>query len=115
VEECSIHPVAKAGWPEPQRELVVSAFQRPGERASYVVHLVGKGPEVVVETPMRRHAAQALRDLAVPFRVAQPRCRRLATLLQSLPRVLPDRLKHPVTLIGKAEKALLDEGLQGVK
>lgn len=64
---------------------------------------------------MRRHSAQALRELTAPFRVAQPRCRRLAALLQSLPRVLADRLKHPVTLIGKAEEALLDERLQGVE
>ncbi len=34
---------------------------------------------------------------------------------QLLPRELPNRLQHPVALLGKADEALLDERLQGVE
>ena len=34
--------------------------------------------------------------------------------LEPIGRVLPDRLEHPIPLLGESDKALLDERLQGV-
>lgn len=42
-------------------------------------------------------------------------CVPVSSCTELLPRVLPDRLQHPVALVREAEEALLDEGLQGVE
>ena len=46
-----------------------------------------------------------------------PACQRgrLRLELEPLPRVVPDRLQHPVATVPEAEEPLLDERLQGVE
>ena len=44
-----------------------------------------------------------------------PRRSSATVFVEPLRRVLPDRLQHPVALVGEAEQALLDERLQRVE